>query len=58
MTAPLFEIDDLHVSTPATEAEPGIEIIRISARTGEGCAQWMNWLETASATANSAMAEV
>ncbi|MEM7275455.1 MAG: Fe-S cluster assembly ATPase SufC [Actinomycetota bacterium] len=25
---PLFQIDDLHVSTPATDAEPGIEIIK------------------------------
>ena len=26
--APLFQIDDLHVSTPATDAEPGIEILK------------------------------
>ncbi len=26
--APLFEIDDLHVSTPATDLEPGIEILK------------------------------
>jgi Fe-S cluster assembly ATP-binding protein len=28
MTAPLFEIHDLHVSTPATETEPGIDILK------------------------------
>jgi Fe-S cluster assembly ATP-binding protein len=27
-TAPLFEIDNLHVSTPATDNEPGIEILK------------------------------
>ena len=26
--APLFQIEDLHVSTPATETEPGIEILK------------------------------
>jgi Fe-S cluster assembly ATP-binding protein len=36
--APLFEIDDLHVSTPATEVEPGIEILKgvsLTIRPGE-----------------------
>ncbi len=36
-TAPLFEIDDLHVSTPATDAEPGIEILKgVSLTVAEG----------------------
>ncbi len=36
--APLFEIDDLHVSTPDTDLEPGVEILKgvsLTVRAGE-----------------------
>ena len=45
--APHCDVDlDLYEANPR-RVNPGIEIIRISARTGVGTAAWIGWLENA-----------
>ena len=40
----------------AREKNPGIQILRLSARTGEGFGEWMDWLEAATAGRSERMA--
>jgi hydrogenase nickel incorporation protein HypB len=48
--APHCDIDlDLY-ETNARRVNPGVAVIRLSARTGEGMAAWLNWIESRRAT--------
>jgi hydrogenase nickel incorporation protein HypB len=42
--AALFDFDIEKVTSYAKKLNPGIEIFPISAKTGEGCDAWMDWL--------------
>lgn len=43
--APHCDIDMDLYETNARRVNPGVEVIRLSARTGEGMAAWLNWIE-------------
>jgi hydrogenase nickel incorporation protein HypB len=45
--APYCDVDlDLYEAN-LRRVNPGLEVIRVSARTGEGMQSWLNWLEGA-----------
>lgn len=45
--APYLEVDLAQIEANVRQVNPGVEIFRVSAKTGEGIEAWLSWIQTA-----------
>ena len=55
---PYLEFDVARLEGYVRQVRPGVEVLRVSATTGEGMPRWLDWLRVESETARAPSASV